>query len=65
MPAPDPTAPEVLKLLHDQLSLDQLKAELKHQQDRLDNLGDSLDDDMKHIIHTWMTAIRGEIARRG
>ena len=64
MPAPDPTAPEVKELLHTGYSLDELNAELDHQLARLDDPDADFDDDARHIINTWINALRGEIERR-
>lgn len=64
MPAPDPTAPEVKKLLHEDYSLQDLKTELVHQVHRLNDPEANWDDDQRHIINTWITAVRGEVSRR-
>lgn len=64
MPAPDPTAPEVKKLLHEDYSLEQLKVELVHQVHRLNDPEATWNDDQRHIINTWITAVRGEVTRR-
>lgn len=64
MPAPDPTAPEVKELLHGGYSLQELKDELVRQVHRLDDPAATWDDDERHIINTWITAVRGEIVRR-
>ena len=64
MPAPDPTAPEVKALLHEGYSLSELKAELVHQVHRLDHPDATWTDDERHIINTWVTALRGELVRR-
>lgn len=64
MPAPDPTAPEVRTLLHEGYSLEELKAELVSQVHRLDDPAAPWTEDERHIITTWITAVRGEIVRR-
>jgi hypothetical protein len=64
MPAPDPTAPEVKTLLHEGYSLQELKDELVRQTHRLDAPDATWTDDERHIINTWITAVRGEIVRR-
>jgi hypothetical protein len=64
MPAPDPTAPEVKELLHSGYSLQELKDELVKQVHRLDDPNASWSDDEKHILNTWITAVKGELVRR-
>jgi hypothetical protein len=64
MPAPDPTAPEVKALLHEGYSLQELKDELVRQVHRLDAPDATWTEDQRHIINTWITAVRGEIVRR-
>lgn len=64
MPAPDPTAPEVKELLHSGYTLEELKAELVHQTHRRDDPGGNWNDDERHIINTWITALTGELVRR-
>ncbi len=64
MPAPDPTTPEVKALLHEGYSLQELKDELVKQVHRLDDPEATWTDDERHIINTWITAVRGEVVRR-
>ena len=64
MPAPDPTAPEVKEQLHSGYSLPELKEELVKQTHRRDDPGSAWTDDEKHIINTWITAVKGEVVRR-
>ena len=64
MPAPDPTAPEVKELLHSGYSLQELKDELVHQVHRRDEPSATWSDDEKHILNTWITALKGELTRR-
>ena len=64
MPAPDPTAPEVKELLHSGYSLQELKDELVRQKHRLDDPAATWSEDERHILHPWVTAVRGEIVRR-
>ncbi len=64
MPAPDPTAPEVKALLHEGYSLDELRTELAHQESRLVDEASGFDDDARHIVTTWINALKGEIERR-
>jgi len=64
MPAPDPTAPEVQELLHSGYSLTELKDELVKQTHRRDDPGSGWSADEKHIIDTWVTAVKGELVRR-
>ena len=64
MPAPDPTAPEVKELLHSGYSLQELKDELVRQKHRLDDPAAAWSEDERHILNTWVTAVRGEIVRR-
>ncbi len=64
MPAPDPTAPEVQRLLREGYSLEELKAELVRQVHRLEDPTATWDEDQRHIITTWITAVRGEVVRR-
>lgn len=64
MPAPDPTAPEVKALLHEGYTIDELRTELAHQESRLSDPAADFDDDARHIINTWVNALKGEIERR-
>ena len=64
MPAPDPTAPEVKELLNSGYSLAELKEELVKQTHRRDDPAQSWSDDERHIINTWITAVKGELVRR-
>ena len=64
MPAPDPTAPEVKELLHSGYSLQELKDELVKQTHRRDDPSHSWSDDERHIIGTWIAAVKGELVRR-
>lgn len=64
MPAPDPTTPEVKELLHSGYSLQELKDELVKVTHRRDDATQSWTDDEKHILNTWITAVKGEIVRR-
>jgi len=64
MPAPDPTAPEVKALLHEGYTMDELTAELEHQRARLADPASGFDDDARHIVNTWITALEGEVERR-
>lgn len=63
MPAPDPTSPEVMELLREQMRDEDLQAELEKQRARLSG-GEEFDDDQRSIVDTWKTAVEAELQRR-